>query len=123
MDLTIKETDPFIIHPGEFVLATIKETIKIPNNMIGRLEGRSSWGRLGIVVHSTAGKVDPGYEGNLTLEIANLSNLPVSLHPGAKIAQLTFESLSSPAENPYNQNPDAKYLKEKDPSVSKLGDE
>jgi|TARA_B100002003_G_C14049787_1_gene505668 dCTP deaminase len=123
MELTEKSDEPFIIHPGEFVLASISEKVRIPDNMIGRLEGRSSWGRLGIVVHSTAGKVDPGFSGHLTLEIANLSNLPVCLHPGAKIAQMMFEMLSSEAENPYHKKKDAKYMHESDPSVSKIGDE
>tara|TARA_Y100000310_G_scaffold323770_1_gene384654 strand:+ start:1008 stop:1586 length:579 start_codon:yes stop_codon:yes gene_type:complete len=123
MELTDKADEPFIIHPGEFVLASISEKIRIPDNMIGRLEGRSSWGRLGIVVHSTAGKVDPGFEGHLTLEIANLSNLPVCLHPGAKIAQITFELLSSESQNPYHKKKDAKYMHESDPSVSKISDE
>ncbi len=123
MELTYKDNSAFIIHPGEFVLASVSERIKIPSSMIARLEGRSSWGRLGIVVHSTAGKVDPGFEGHLTLEIANLSNLPVALWPGSKIAQLTFEELSSPAEKPYNVKKDAKYMHEADPSVSRIGDE
>ena len=123
MELTEKKEEPFIIHPGEFVLASISEKVKIPDNMIGRLEGRSSWGRLGIVIHSTAGKIDPGFEGHITLEIANLSNLPVSLHPGTKIAQLTFDLLSSKAENPYHKKKDAKYMHEAGPSVSKISQE
>tara|TARA_Y100000310_G_C20656728_1_gene802359 strand:+ start:1518 stop:2075 length:558 start_codon:yes stop_codon:yes gene_type:complete len=123
MELTTKETEPFIIHPGEFVLASTMEKVTIPNNLIARLEGRSSWGRLGIVIHSTAGKIDPGFEGNITLEVANLSNLPVSLHPGTKIAQLTFETLLSPSEKPYNKYEKAKYMHEKEPSVSRISKE
>ena len=93
--------EPFIIHPGEFVLGEIVERVKVPNDMMARLDGRSSLGRLGIVVHSTAGNVDPGWDGRLTLEISNLSKIPIALWPGKKVAQITFIPLSSEADTPY----------------------
>lgn len=93
--------DPFIIHPGEFVLGEIIERVKVPNNMMARLDGKSSLGRLGIIIHSTAGNVDPGWDGKLTLEISNLSKIPIALWPGKKIAQITFIPLSSEADIPY----------------------
>lgn len=121
MELVEKtENDPFIIHPGEFILATTREYVKVPDNMIARLDGRSSWGRLGIVVHSTAGSVHPGFGGKLTLEMANISKVPVKLWPGTKICQLTFERMSSPAENPYNRRKGSKYHDQKDPSISRI---
>lgn len=97
--------EPFIIHPGEFVLGEIKERVKLPNNIMGRLDGKSSLGRLGIVIHSTAGNVDPGWDGKLTLEISNISKLPVALWPDRKIAQITFLPLSSDADVPYRKKP------------------
>ncbi len=119
----MEEDKPFIIHPGEFILANTKEYIKLPDFLIARMDGRSSWGRLGIVIHSTAGSVHPGFEGQLTLEITNLSKVPVKLWPGSKICQLTFETLSSPSENPYNKRKSSKYLKQKGPNVSKISEE
>lgn len=113
------EEDPFIIHPGEFVLGTTKEKVKISRNIIARLDGRSSWGRLGIVIHSTAGSVQPGYEGQLTLEMANISKVPVKLWPGTRICQLTFEKLSSPCEKAYHER-DSKYINQQGPGVSKI---
>ena len=123
MGLIEKNNEPFIIHPGEFVLAQTSEKVMLPADILARLEGRSSWGRLGIVIHSTAGKIDPGFYGTITLEIANISRLPVALWPGTKICQLTFEKLSSPSENPYNKRKDAKYLGQSDPAVSKIHQE
>jgi len=114
---------PFIIHPGEFILANTKEYIKLPDDLIARMDGRSSWGRLGIVIHSTAGSVHPGFEGQLTLEITNLSKVPVKLWPGSRICQLTFETLSSPSEQPYNKRKSSKYLKQKGPGISKISKE
>ncbi len=124
MELVKKEDkDAFIIHPGEFILATTREYVKVPDNMIARLDGRSSWGRLGIVIHSTAGSVHPGFEGKLTLEMANISKVPVKLWPGSRICQLTFERMSSPAENPYNKRKGSKYQGQKDPSASRISRE
>lgn len=123
MSSVIKENESFIIHPGEFVLGTTKEYVKIPDFLVGRLDGRSSLGRLGIVVHSTAGSVHPGFEGQLTLEIANISNLPVELRPGLKICQISFMTLTSPAINPYNKVPTSKYHDQRGPGVSKILDD
>jgi len=120
MNSIIKVNEPFIIHPGEFVLGATTEYIKIPDFLVGRLDGRSSFGRLGIIVHSTAGSVHPGFEGQLTLEIANISKLPVALHPGIRICQITFQTLTSAVEKPYNKNPESKYNNQTGPLVSKI---
>ncbi len=97
----VEVKDSIVIHPGEFVLGRTIEYIKLPNDICAILEGRSSLGRLGIIIHATAGFIDPGFEGTITLEISNLSNLPVKLYPGMKIGQLAFYKLSSPCEKPY----------------------
>ena len=91
----------FILHPGEFVLASTYEIISLPDDLAGRLEGKSSLGRLGLLTHSTAGFIDPGFSGHITLELSNVANLPVKLFPGMKIGQLCLIKLSSPAEHPY----------------------
>lgn len=93
--------EPFILHPGEFVLGSTWEYVRIDSSLAARLEGKSSLGRLGILTHSTAGFIDPGFEGHITLELSNVSNLPVKLWPGMKIGQMCFFQLSTPAENPY----------------------
>ena len=93
--------DAFILHPGEFVLASTYEVITLPDDIAGRLEGKSSLGRLGLLTHSTAGFIDPGFSGHITLELSNVANLPVKLFPGMKIGQLCLIKLSSPAEHPY----------------------
>jgi dCTP deaminase len=89
------------LHPGEFVLASTYEIITLPDDIAGRLEGKSSLGRLGLLTHSTAGFIDPGFSGHITLELSNVANLPVKLYPGMKIGQLCLIKLSSPAEHPY----------------------
>lgn len=110
-DLTrLVEVEPdeaFILHPGEFVLGSTYEFVTLPDNIAARLEGKSSLGRLGLLTHSTAGFVDPGFNGHVTLELANVSNLPIKLWPGMKVGQLCFFQLSSPSETPYGS---AKYL-------------
>ena len=93
--------EAFILHPGEFVLASTYEIITLPDDIAGRLEGKSSLGRLGLLTHSTAGFIDPGFSGHITLELSNVANLPVKLYPGMKIGQLCLIKLSSPAEHPY----------------------
>jgi len=95
-------SEPFIVHPGDFVLGVTMEKVKIPSNMVARVEGRSSLGRLGIIIHSTAGFVDAGFEGTITLEITNINRVPVALYPGMRVCQLAFEEMSSEAEVPYN---------------------
>ena len=93
--------EPFILHPGEFVLGSTLEVVTLPDDVAARLEGKSSLGRLGLLTHSTAGFIDPGFSGHVTLELANVANLPIKLWPGMKIGQLCFFRLSSPAEHPY----------------------
>ena len=95
------EDEPFILHPGEFVLGSTYEVITLPDDIAARLEGKSSLGRLGLLTHSTAGFIDPGFSGHVTLELSNVATLPIKLWPGMKIGQLCFFRLSSPAESPY----------------------
>ena len=92
---------PFVLHPGEFVLGSTYEYVKLPDDIAARLEGKSSLGRLGLLTHSTAGFIDPGFEGHVTLELSNMATLPIKLWPGMKIGQLCFFQLSSPAAHPY----------------------
>ena len=92
---------PFMLHPGEFVLGSTLEVIEIPDDLVARLEGKSSLGRVGLLIHSTAGYVDPGWKGHLTLELSNVANLPITLYHGMKIGQLSFLQLSTPADVPY----------------------
>ncbi|MEU6788675.1 dCTP deaminase [Nonomuraea angiospora] len=98
--------EPFILHPGEFVLASTYEVVTLPDDLASRLEGKSSLGRLGLLTHSTAGFIDPGFSGHVTLELSNVATLPIKLWPGMKIGQLCVFRLSSPAEHPYGS---AKY--------------
>lgn len=111
--------DPFILHPGEFVLGSTFERVGLPNDLVARLEGKSSLGRLGLLIHSTAGYVDPGWDGNLTLELSNVANLPITLYDGMKIGQISFQRLSSPAEVPYGDaSIGSKYRGQRDPTAS-----
>ncbi len=97
----VAEDEPFILHPGEFVLGSTYEQVTLPDDIAARLEGKSSLGRLGLLTHSTAGFIDPGFSGHVTLELSNMATLPIKLWPGSKIGQLCFFQLSSPAEHPY----------------------
>ena len=99
-----KGDDPFVLHPGEFVLGSTLEGVTLPDDLAGRLEGKSSLGRLGLLTHSTAGFIDPGFSGHITLELSNVATLPIILHPGMKIGQLCLFALSSPAEQPYGSS-------------------
>lgn len=99
--LEVDNDRPFVLHPGEFVLGSTYESVTLPDDVAARLEGKSSLGRLGLLTHSTAGFIDPGFEGNVTLELSNTATLPINLWPGMKIGQLCFFQLSSAAENPY----------------------
>jgi dCTP deaminase len=111
--------EPFILHPGEFVLGSTLERVALPNDLVARLEGKSSLGRLGLLIHSTAGYVDPGWEGNLTLELSNVANLPITLYDGMKIGQISFQRLSSPAEVGYGDaSIGSKYRGQRDPTAS-----
>jgi dCTP deaminase len=93
--------EPFILHPGEFVLGSTLERITLPDDLVARLEGKSSLGRLGLLIHSTAGFIDPGWDGHVTLELSNVANLPITIYYGMKIGQLSFVQLTEPAEHPY----------------------
>ena len=95
------DDEPFVLHPGEFVLGSTFEMVSLPDDLAGRLEGKSSLGRLGLLTHSTAGFIDPGFTGHITLELSNVANLPITLWPGMKIGQLCLFRLSSAAEHPY----------------------
>lgn len=95
------DEEPFVLHPGEFVLGSTFESVTLPDDLAGRLEGKSSLGRLGLLTHSTAGFIDPGFSGHITLELSNVANLPITLWPGMKIGQLCLFRLSSPATHPY----------------------
>jgi dCTP deaminase len=106
-EIVAEDGEAFILHPGEFVLASTYEVITLPDDIAGRLEGKSSLGRLGLLTHSTAGFIDPGFSGHITLELSNVANLPVKLYPGMKIGQLCLIKLSSAAEHPYGS---AQYL-------------
>ncbi len=110
--VVLKDGDPFVVHPHEFVLGKIKEYVKMPADLVGSVDGKSSLGRLGIVIHTTSSSVNPGWEGNLVLEISNLSRMPVAIYPGMRIAKLTFHKLTSPAEKPYGDRKDSKYNKQ-----------
>jgi dCTP deaminase len=120
-ETVVEEGEDFILHPGDFVLGTTKERVEIPPDLIAHVEGRSSLGRLAIVVHATAGIADPGYCGQITLELSNLGAAPVALTPGMRISQLTFTRLSSPAERPYGEERGSKYQQQEGPQASKIG--
>jgi len=112
--------DPFIVQPGEFILGVTMEKIKIPNDLVARVEGRSSLGRLGIIIHSTAGFIDAGFEGTITLEITNINRMPVALYPGMRVCQLAFEQMSSEASVPYAKKHSSKYQGQEMPQDSKI---
>lgn len=116
----VREGEPFMLHPGEFVLGSTREWVELPSDVAGRLEGKSSLGRLGLVTHSTAGFIDPCFEGHLTLELSNLANLPITLYPGMKIGQIAFFRLSSPAEVGYGSSKlRSKYKGQRGPTPSR----
>ena len=117
--LTIADDEPFILHPGEFVLGQTHEWVELPNDLVARLEGKSSLGRLGLLIHSTAGFVDPCFEGNLTLELSNVANLPIALYSGMRIGQISFFKMSSEVDRPYG-SPDlgSKYQGQSRPTAS-----
>lgn len=119
-EVKIPDNKPFIMQPGEFVIAVTLEKITIAPTLVGRLEGRSSLGRLGIVVHSTASIFDPGWDGYPVLELGNLGRIAVALYPGMRICAMTFEELTSPAEVPYTKKKNAKYARQSRPGESKI---
>ena len=116
----VKEEEPFILHPSEFVLGSTREYVRLPTDLVARLEGKSSLGRLGLLIHSTAGYVDPGFEGHLTLELSNVANLPITIYPSMKIGQISFFRLTSEAEHPYGSSRvGSKYQGQKGPTPSR----
>jgi dCTP deaminase len=116
----IEGDDPFILHPGEFVLGATLERVTLPDDLVARLEGKSSLGRLGLLIHSTAGYVDPGWEGTLTLELSNVANLPITLYHGMRIGQISFQRLSSPVEIGYgDERLGSRYRGQTDPTASR----
>jgi dCTP deaminase len=122
-EVGVADGEPFILQPGDFVLATTMETFQLPATLLARLEGRSSLGRLGIVVHSTASVFDPGWNGVAVLELGNLGRMPIALYPGMRICALTFEELKSPSRVPYDQKKAAKYTHQSAPEPSRIGEE
>ena len=117
--LRIDDDEPFILHPGEFVLGQTVEWVELPNDLVARLEGKSSLGRLGLLIHSTAGYVDPGWRGNLTLELSNVANLPIALYYGMRIGQISFLRMSSPVDRPYGSSElGSKYQGQSEPTAS-----
>ena len=112
---------PFMLHPGEFVLGSTLEVVRLSDDIVARLEGKSSLGRLGLLIHSTAGFVDPGFEGHLTLELSNVANLPIAIYPGMRIGQLSFYELTTPAEAPYgSEQAGSKYQGQRGPTASRV---
>ena len=122
-ETTVDQGDEFILHPGDFVLGTTAERVAIPDDLVAHVEGRSSLGRLAIVVHATAGLCDPGYEGQITLELSNLGTAPVALTPGMRVSQLVFTELTQPAARPYGAERGSKYQGQEGPQASRIGDD
>lgn len=118
--IEVHPNEPFILHPGEFVLGATFEQVSLPDDIAARLEGKSSLGRLGLVTHSTAGFIDPGFSGHITLELSNMATLPIKLWPGMKIGQLCFFQLTSPAEKPYGSaDYQSRYHGQRGPTASR----
>ena len=112
--------EAFMLHPGEFVLGSTLERVTVPDDVVGRVEGKSSLGRLGLLIHSTAGFVDAGFDGHITLELANVASLPLTLYPGMKIGQISFMTMTTPAENPYGAGASgSKYQGQRGPTPSR----
>jgi dCTP deaminase len=117
----VHEDEPFILHPGEFVLGQTLERVRLPDDLVARLEGKSSLGRLGLLIHSTAGFVDAGFEGNLTLELSNVANLPITIYHGMPIGQISFMRMDGPVENPYGStDAGSKYQGQAEPTPSRF---
>ena len=116
----IDDDRPFILHPGEFVLGSTLERIGVPDDLVGRVEGKSSLGRLGLLIHSTAGFIDAGFDGHITLELANVASLPITLYPGMKIGQVSFMTMTTPADHPYGAGASgSKYQGQRGPTPSR----
>ena len=119
-EIVIEEEQAFFLHPGELALASTLESITVPDDLVGWLDGRSSLARLGLMVHVTAHRIDPGWHGQIVLEIFNSGKLPLALRPGMDICAINFETLSSPADKPYNKREDAKYRNQTGPTSSRI---
>lgn len=118
--VSMKEDEPFILHPGEFVLAQTLEYVVLPDDLVGRLEGKSSLGRLGLLIHQTAGLIDPGFSGTITLELSNVASLPITIYSGMPVGQITFEELDQPAERAYGSaEAGSKYQGQTRPTASR----
>ena len=116
----ITDSEPFVLHPGEFVLGQTLERVSLPDDLVARLEGKSSIGRLGLLIHSTAGFVDPGFSGNLTLELSNVANLPITIYHGMPIGQISFMRMDGPVEHPYGSDETgSKYQGQAEPTPSR----
>ena len=119
--VTAGAEEPFILHPGEFVLGSTLEVVGLADDIVARLEGKSSLGRIGLLIHSTAGFIDPGFKGQVTLELSNVANLPIAIYPGMKIGQVSFYQLSTPAEHPYgSEEAGSKYQGQSGPTPSRV---
>jgi dCTP deaminase len=118
--LAVPDGDAFILHPGELVLGSTIECVTIPRDLVARVDGRSSVGRLAVVVHATAGFIDPGFEGQITLELSNIGRIPVRLYPGMRIAQIVFQTMTSPAALPYGTARGSHYQGQEGPQPSRL---
>jgi dCTP deaminase len=116
----VEDGDEFILHPGDFVLGTTHERVEIPPDLLAHVQGRSSLGRLAVVIHATAGVVDPGYRGQITLELSNLGTAPVALTPGMRISQLILTEMKRPAERPYGSERGSKYQDQTGPQASRI---
>ena len=116
----VEDDRPFVLHPGEFVLGSTLERVTLPDDLVARLEGKSSLGRLGLLIHSTAGFIDPGWDGHVTLELSNVANLPITIYPEMKIGQISFMQMTEPATTPYGSSEiGSKYKGQKGPTASR----
>jgi dCTP deaminase len=116
----IEDGNSFVLHPGEFVLGSTLERVALPDDLVARIEGKSSLGRLGLLIHSTAGFIDPGWDGHITLELSNVANLPITLYPGMKIGQISFLAMTTPADVPYGAaSLGSKYQGQRGPTPSR----
>ncbi|MGI8806953.1 MAG: dCTP deaminase [Acidimicrobiales bacterium] len=119
----MREDEAFILHPGEFVLGSTSERVRLPDDLVARLEGKSSLGRLGLLIHSTAGFVDAGFDGHLTLELSNVANLPITIYPGMKIGQISFLRMTTAADSPYGSAAaGSKYQGQRGPTPSRYSE-
>jgi dCTP deaminase len=118
--IVVVEGEAFTLHPGDFVLGSTVEVVAIPDDLVGQVDGRSSVGRLAVVVHATAGLIDPGFQGQITLELSNIGRIPVRLYPGVRIAQIVLHQMTSPAERPYGRDRGSSYYAQSGPQISRL---